>query len=65
MSNVTLDRQLARYSRELATGIRLNEEEASKPATLVASEVRFLDHVSKLQVLNASPVLLRFCLEGL
>ena len=45
--------------------MRLKEEEASKVATLVASEVRFLDNPSKLQVLKANPVLLTSRLDEL
>jgi hypothetical protein len=58
VSYLTLDRQLAQYSRKLTTEVRLKEGEAFKVATLVASEVRLLDNSSKLQVLKASPVLL-------
>jgi hypothetical protein len=65
VSYIGLDRQLARFSRELVTDIHLTEKEASKVATLVASEMRFLDHQSKAQIIGDGPVPIRARLDEL
>jgi hypothetical protein len=65
VSYAALDRQLARYSRQLEVAVGLSDAAAGKVATLVASEVRFLDQQRRSQVLAASPVHLASRLEEL
>lgn len=65
MNYTLLDQQLRRYSDKLSSAVRLKEDEVGKVATLVASEVRFLEPASRIQILNASPVRLRDRLDEL
>jgi hypothetical protein len=51
-----LDEQMARWSRELVSEVRIPENQTSKLATQVASDVRFLPRDVKSEIASASPV---------
>jgi hypothetical protein len=60
-----LDAQLRVYADRLIADVGLKREETGKLATLIASEVRFLDPAVRKLVLDASPVRLRDRLDEL
>lgn len=60
-----LDRQVGAFASRLTAAVGLSAAEATKLATLVAAEVRFLDTDSKAEVIAASPVSLRNRLDEL
>ena len=60
-----LDKQLAMFSSRLCTEVGLKSEEASKLATLVAADIRFLPVETKQEVRAASPVSLSDRLDEL
>lgn len=51
-----LNRQLAVHRKRLLTDVGLTADEASKVATLVASDIRFLSPDAKAEIKAASPV---------
>ena len=65
MNYEALDRQVGAFASRLTAAVGLSAAEATKLATLVAAEVRFLDTDSKAEVIAASPVSLRNRLDEL
>jgi hypothetical protein len=65
MSYEVLDRRLKRYSARLVEAVGLDSHEASRLATLVAAEIRFLEPSARTQIVAASPVPLRDRLDEL
>jgi len=51
-----LDEQMAQWSRKLVLEVKISEDHATKLATHVASDVRFLPRDVKSEIANASPV---------
>ena len=51
-----LDRQLLPFSNALVREVRLSADEATKVATLVAADVRFLSVDAKREIREATPV---------
>ena len=60
-----IDKQISIFSEKLKNEVRLREEEIGKVATLVATEVRFLNADAKATILAASPVPIANRLEEL
>ena len=60
-----LDRQLAKFRDRLCNEVGLKSEEASKAATLVAADIRFLPAEAKAAIKAASPVPLSARVEEL
>jgi hypothetical protein len=54
-----LDKQMAAWSGRLQTELRVSSEDSGKLATTIAASVRFLPAAAKIQLMDASPVLLR------
>jgi hypothetical protein len=65
MSWSKLDSQLARWCYRLVSQLKIPPSAASKLATTVAAEVRFLPAEAKLELRNSSPVALKERLEEL
>lgn len=60
-----LDRQIAAFRDRLCNEVGLNQEDATKVATLVAADIRFLPLEAKAEIKAASPVPLSARLEEL
>ena len=60
-----LDRQVGAFSSQLRTVVGLTDDEATKVATLIAAEVRFMEPPQRAAILAASPVPLYHRLEEL
>jgi hypothetical protein len=52
----TLDNQLAQWSHRLKRDLNITENEGRKLATNIASEIRFLPQITKMEMIAASPV---------
>lgn len=65
MSWKTLDAQFHKWQVRLLDEIKVPKETASKLATTIAAEVRFLDTTTKQEIVDASPVELSDRLEEL
>jgi hypothetical protein len=65
MTWAQLDEQMATYSSQLISDVRISDEDSRKLATIIASEVRFLPAASKAEIIAASPVRLTDRLQEL
>jgi hypothetical protein len=60
-----LDEQMAAYSSQLISDVKIPDEDSRKLATIIASEVRFLTAASKAEIIASSPVRLTDRLQEL
>ena len=60
-----LDRQMRAWSKRLITELKLKKEDTQKLATTIASEVRWLSKEAKIEIINASPVDIKYRYEEL
>jgi hypothetical protein len=60
-----LDIQMLAWSKRLISELTIKEEESQKLATTIASEVRWLPKEAKNEIINASPVDIRYTYEEL
>jgi hypothetical protein len=56
MTWTKLDEQMASWSTQLVSEVKLSDADSRKLATVIASEVRFLPAAAKKEILDASPV---------
>jgi hypothetical protein len=65
MSWQHLDNQMARWTVRLTTEVGVAPNAATKLATTITADVRFLDYDAKEKIRKASPVPLKDRLDGL
>jgi hypothetical protein len=56
MTWTQLDEQMAAWSTQLVSEVKVSDADSRKLATIIASEVRFLPAAAKTEILDASPV---------